>query len=173
MSVAQSISLLDNIIERMPKEGYMASVVLGVLEAIRGVLRDIGVIEKKIVCIATAKDSCKNQLCDPGCGGIVKIEFNSTSTIVKQKNNPFSIRVSNGLIEIGSKMAKIRLEGNVMEISLPSGESLERTRIDLSDRDQVYENVYTIKYAMKTIISPLRKSIAILNNCARNRAIVC
>ena len=173
LSVAPTIAVIEGIMERSPKEGYMASVVLGVLEAIKEILNDIESARRKIECIAASKDTCKQALCDPKCGGLLKIESGNGVVIVKHKNNPFSIRISDGRVEIINRRAKVTLDRNTLNIVLQSSEGGESIDIDLSEFESVYKNVYTIKYALKTIIGPLRKAIYTLNSCAKAQALVC
>ncbi len=167
---------LEAIIESLPKEGYKAAVVVGLVGRILSLVEEVNELARLGKCIAEAKGACneKTGLCDPKCGGIIVLSGEDGVVVSKYKNNAFSAKASNTSVSIATKETKMTIEGGLLTLSLPtpSGDYMTIS-IDLSDPGQVYENNYSIKYVIRRIGKPLRASQLALRTCASSRAIVC
>ncbi|MCE4601973.1 MAG: hypothetical protein F7B18_02190 [Desulfurococcales archaeon] len=173
MSARQYVSRLDNIIEGAPKEGYKAAVVLGVINSVRTLVEDLDELARKIKCIAEARERCKDGFCRPGCGGLVADSSGGSLVLGKYKGNTFGAIMGSDGVEVRVNDAKMRLTGVELELYFPAGEGWTSRTVRLDDYDAVYQNSYAIKYVMKKLSRPVRKSIEAISECGKRQAIVC
>lgn len=166
-------SRLEAVMESLPKEGYKAAVSVGIVDRILAILNDVRDIAKKIVCVAQHKGGCKKGYCNSNCGGLF-LQVNDEEVIVaKHSSNPFSARLSAGKLEIASKSVRIVLEGRVLRVGINGGEGYIWTDVDLGNASELFENSYTVKYALRKIGSPIIRARAALKYCMALSAITC
>ena len=173
MSARQYVSRLDSIIEGAPKEGYKAAVVLGVINSVRTLVEDLEGLAKRIRCVAEAKGGCKDGFCRPGCGGLVLQASGEGLVMGKYKGNAFGAVVGPDGVEVRVDDAKMRLTGVELVLQFPAGEGWASKTVRLDDYDNVYQNSYAIKYVMKKLARPVRKSMEAISECGKRQAIVC
>lgn len=173
MSARQYVSRLDGIIERAPKEGYKAAVVLGVINSVRTLIEDLDSLVEKIKCVSDAKGGCRDGLCRPSCGGLTLIEAGDSVVVEKYRGNAFGATLGVDGVEVKVKDARLRLAGSEIELYFPSGDEWVSKTVNLEDYEAVYENSYAVKYVMKRLARPVRKSLEAINGCSKMQAIVC
>jgi hypothetical protein len=168
--MAAVVSRLETIIEGMPKEGYKAAVVQGVIERIRE-LAELSVRAKSLIeCLGASKGYCKENICVPACARIYMIKENDT-TYISKTLNAAGITIMPDQIRISVKDFSLQIGSDgVLTYSIPGG--IKET-VNLKDLDEVYKKSYTIKMVVRKVGRKVDLIISDLQNCARMSAIVC
>ncbi len=167
-------SRLEAIMSQLPKEGYKAAVVVGLVERVIEILNEIRDIASKIQCIADNKGTCtKSGVCYSDCGGLFLEKHGDKIIISKYINNIFSIVLEPGKLEAKVKDARIILEGGKLSFATIGEQGYAWDNVDLSNMEEVFNKNYSIKYILRKIGKPLMQARRALKTCATASAIVC
>jgi len=164
---------LDSVIETLPKEGYKAAVAIGVVDSVRNLVSKVEELASKIECVASAKGSCKDEYCDPGCARLFLEKTPEGLIISKFRSNAFSAKLSPDRLEIGVKGVKLVIEGSTVKVGRIGANGYVWETINLGDVQDVYLKNYTIKYAARRVGKPVRVALDAIQKCALRNAIVC
>ncbi len=165
------VSRLESALNALPKEGMKAAVVLGVVERVKEMIDEAIKINHYIKCLSNARGYCKNNFCNPNCAHIYSEEKENTTTIGKYKNTPLGIEITPETTTFRTKELSLIID-NTGRITVQYSGGHQIT-VTASKLDEVYDNSYTIKYAIRKIGKPLRIMLEDLVNCAKANAIVC
>ncbi|MCE4628123.1 MAG: hypothetical protein F7C34_03120 [Desulfurococcales archaeon] len=168
MSVVET--RLASLIEQMPKEGYKAAVVQGVVERIREIVDAALNASKLIECLGQAKGACKESFCNPACARIYMIRDGDRVRIGKFMSNPIGIEIEPGLVVFTTRNARleVRSDGVVRAKLLGLDETVR-----LSDVDEVFKHSYLIKRVVREVGRRTDIIVQDLRACAMRMALVC
>jgi len=167
------VGILDNIIERAPKEGYKSAVVLGLINSLRNTLIDLNNLVEKVQCLGQATGGCKDSYCNSSCSGITLTKYGDTIIVTSYKDNAFGATISGESVIIRTKSMRITVSGTLLKIEYPSKDGWIVREVELNRYDDVYNNGYDIKYALKNVSKPIKKSLMAIATCSRSKAIPC
>jgi hypothetical protein len=169
--VSAVASRLDSVIEAVPKEGYKAAVVLGIVERIRE-LADLAVKSQKLVeCLGSSRGYCKEALCSPNCARIYMFKEGDTVRIGKVRGNASGIAITSSSIRLAAKGYSLSIGSNgIVSISIPAGIT---EQINLRDINDTFKKSYELKHVIRKVGAPLEVIVNDLQSCARASAIVC
>jgi len=167
-------SRLEEILEELPKEGYKAAVVVGLVGRVIELVNKTVEAARKAKCLGEGKGSClKGGLCLARCGGIYVSETEGKVTIAKYSRNAFTAVIENNKVELKVDDARVIVEPRTLTFGILGGKGFVWDSAQLNDPDDLYSKNYSIKYALRKTGRPVEKSLEAMSMCAASSAIVC
>jgi len=168
----------EDVLSSIPTEGLKNTMTRSVYSRVIDILSRINAIYGKTLCLSKSVEKCvkgkEEEYCTTECGNIGFIAKEDTFAVYKYGNNSFALSINKTGVTVREKGVSLSISSDQMlKFSLPSGEGLELIEINMSNPDEVYENLALIKYVFRNIEVLLSKIIDILSYCAKMRMISC
>ncbi|MCE4603747.1 MAG: hypothetical protein F7B20_02130 [Aeropyrum sp.] len=171
------VERIGDLIEAAPKSGAKAAIYLGVLSSIMRLADDSQAITRFAECLALAGQGCKESggstLCQTGCASVFLVKASDGSIVAKYSDTAGSLKVGGGEVEIKTEEARLKILPRTLIVGLRSGDGWREIEIDSASVDDVVNNAYFVKYAVRKVGRLVRTLQWDLRGCARARAVTC
>jgi hypothetical protein len=173
-SAGKLLARLEDIMEQLPKEGYKAAVVVGLVGRVIELVDKSRQLARKAKCLGENKGSClRTGLCLTDCGGVYVRELEDQTIIGKFSRNTFTTIIGNDRVEFKVKDARLIVEPRTVTYAIIGKEGLIWEEDRLTDLEDLYAKNYSLKYVLRKVGRPLEKALEAVSTCAAASAIVC
>lgn len=177
MSAARLVGRLEDLIDRLPKEGLKAAKVVNLVARLADLASRIDEAISRAQCIAEARGSQVKRgnttLHDPKCAGIFVAVEDGSKRIWKIRNSTFSARITGDTVEIEDEEVGIRITAGEVTVKIIAGDSKKEEPTELSDLDSIYSGYHSVSYVLKRVEAHVRVLESDLAKCARESGTQC
>jgi hypothetical protein len=168
----------EDVLSSIPTEGLKNTMTRSVYSRVIDILVKVNSIYSKTLCLSKSVDKCvknrEEEYCSTDCGNIGFVVKGESFAVYKYGSNGFALSINDSGVSIKERDSSLTIgRDQILRINLPSGEKYESIEVDMTNPDEVYENLPLIKYVFRKVEVLLSKIIDILNHCAKIRMISC
>ena len=177
MPAERLVSRLEEIVDRLPKEGLAASKVVGLVSRLAQLASTVDTVISKAKCVAEARGGKKEargvSLYATGCAGIHASEEDGVLRLWKVGSHAFAARLAGLEASVEDELVGITVTPEEVRVRIVSGDGKTEETVKLSDVATIYSGYQMISYVLKKLESHLRAAERDLAACERASAIQC
>ncbi|MCE4614815.1 MAG: hypothetical protein F7B60_04735 [Desulfurococcales archaeon] len=168
----------EDVLSSISTEGLKNTMTRSVYSRVLDILSKTATVYGKTTCLSKSADKCvkegEDEYCSTNCGNIGFIAKEHLFAIYKYSSNSFALSIIDTGVTVKEKESSLEIGKDlVLRINLPSREKSELIEIDMTNPDEVYENLTIIKYILRNVESMFLKILDTLSYCAKIRMISC
>ncbi len=171
---------LKETLERLPKEGLVASKVVGLVSRLTQLVYTVGQVISEAKCVAKARGDVRGEggasqytIYTTSCAGIIVLEDEGVSTVWKIGSHAFAAKLASREVMVENKYVGVTIMPEEVRVRIASNDGKKEIAVKLADAQTIYAGYHKISYALKRLESHLRAAQKDLAACERSAAIQC